>query len=107
MIVDHRTYNITPRMTKEYLSLFEQYGLPVQMKHLGNLLGYYVTEIGTQDQLTHLWGYESLADMEEKRANRNADPAWTEFLKKTTGMIRSQETKIIRPAAFSPKIDLD
>ena len=46
MIIDHRTYNIVPRKTKAYLRLFEEHGLPVQMKHLGNLLGYYVTEIG-------------------------------------------------------------
>ncbi|RED53238.1 NIPSNAP family protein [Aestuariispira insulae] len=102
MIIDHRTYNIVPRKTKEYLKLFEEIGLPVQKKHLGNLLGYYVTEIGPQDQLVHLWGYRSLADMEARRAQRNADPAWADFLVKSEGLVRSQETKIIRPVSFSP-----
>lgn len=106
MIIDHRTYNIVPRRTKDYLAAFKDYGLPVQLKHLGGLVGYYVSEIGPQDQLVHLWAYKSLADMEERRANRNADPDWAKFLKMTEGMIRSQETKILRAADFSPRIDL-
>ena len=50
----------------------------------------------------HLWGYESLADLEQRRAARNADPAWVEFLAMTEGLVQSQETKVIRPVSFSP-----
>lgn len=102
MIIDHRTYNIVPRKVQTYLKLFEDHGLPVQQRHLGPLLGYYVTDIGPQNQLIHLWGYDSLADMESRRAKRNADPDWAKFLEMTEGLVLSQETKIIRPVEFSP-----
>lgn len=102
VIIDHRTYNLVPRKAKEYLRIFEEVGLPVQLKHLGKLIGYYQVEIGPQDQVVHLWAYDSLADMENRRANRNADPEWTRFLSLTEGLVRSQETKIVRPTRFSP-----
>ncbi len=102
MIIDHRTYNITPRRMKEYLEIFETYALPIQIKHLGAPLGFYVVDTGPLDQVVHLWAYDSMADMEVKRSARNADPDWAIYMEKTKGLIVSQETKIIRPAPFSP-----
>ena len=54
------------------------------------------------NQVIHLWGYENLADMEARRAARDADPAWEKYLTKTAGLILSQETKILKPTSFSP-----
>lgn len=101
MIVDVRIYNIVPRKMGEYLKLFEQYGLPVQQRHLGDPLGYFVTEHGQLHQVVHMWGYESLADMEQKRAARNADPAWDDYMARTDGLVVSQENKLTRPTAWS------
>ena len=101
MIVDVRIYNIVPRKMGEYLKLFEQYGLPVQRRHLGEPLGYFVTEHGQLHQVVHLWGYDSLADMEQKRATRNADPAWDDYMARTDGLVVSQENKLTRPTAWS------
>jgi len=100
MIIDHRTYTIAPRKMGEFLRLFEQFGMPVQRRHLGPLLGFYVTEVGPLNQVVHLWGYDSMADMEKRRAARNADPAWDEYLSKGAGLVLSQETKLLRPAPF-------
>jgi hypothetical protein len=102
MIVDVRTYTLAPRKTAEYLKLFEAHGLPVQMKHLGSLIGYYASQIGPLNQVVHIWGYESLADMEKRRAARDADPAWAEYQKKTEGFVIAQDNKIMKPAPFSP-----
>jgi hypothetical protein len=101
MIVDVRIYNIVPRKMGEYLKLFEQYGLPVQQRHLGDPLGYFVTEHGQLHQVVHMWGYESLADIEQKRAARNADPAWDDYMARTDGLVVSQENKLTRPTAWS------
>ena len=51
MIVDVRIYQIVPRKMGEYLKLFEEYGLPVQRRHLGDPLGYFVTEHGQLHQV--------------------------------------------------------
>jgi hypothetical protein len=83
MIIDHRTYNIQHGKVGTYVELFE-------------------TTIGPINQVVHLWGYESLADMETRRAARDADPDWAVYKKKTAGMLVSQENKIVKPASFSP-----
>jgi NIPSNAP len=40
--------------------------------------------------------------MERKRAARDADPAWGEYLAMTEGMVAMQEDKVMRPTSFSP-----
>jgi hypothetical protein len=102
MIVDVRCYSITPRKMKTYLETFEKYALPVQERAGMNLLGYFVHSVGSLNKVTHLWGFNSLAHMEEVRAKRDADPAWAEYLGKTEGMVQTQENSITTPAPFSP-----
>ncbi len=102
MIIDHRTYTIAHGRNKEYLALFEAEGLPVQMEHLGNLIGYFTTAVGPVNEIVHLWGYESLADMEQRRKARDADPRWGEYKRKSAGMLVDQRNKILAPASFSP-----
>ncbi len=102
MIVDVRTYTLVPRKLPRYVELFEQHALPVMRRHGLELLGYYVSQIGPLNQVVHLWRYDSLADMEQKRARRDADPAWGAFLAMTEGMVLMQDDKVMRPSSFSP-----
>lgn len=102
MIVDVRCYTITPRKMKTYLEIFEECGLPVQQRHGLKLLGYFVHTVGSLNKVTHLWEYESLADMEIKRAARNADPDWAIYQSKTDGLVAAQENGLTTPAPFSP-----
>lgn len=102
MIVDVRTYTLVPRKLARYVELFEQHGLPVMQRHDLELLGYYVSQIGPLNQVVHLWRYDSLADLEKKRAARDADPAWSAYLSLTEGMVLAQDNKIMRPTPFSP-----
>src|SRR5580704_17043795 len=102
MIVDVRTYTLIPRKLPKYVELFEKHALPVTKRHGLVLIGYYTSYIGALNQVVHLWRYDSLADLEKKRAARDADPAWGEFLSLTEGMVLMQEDKVMRPASFSP-----
>jgi len=101
MIVDIRTYNIVPRRMKAYLALFEEFAMPVQLRHIGAPLGYFVTEHGPLHQVVHLWRYDSLADLEQKRAQRDADPAWADYLARSEGLVVSQDNKLARPTDWS------
>ena len=101
MIVDVRTYSIVPRKMAAYLEVFEQYALPVQRQHIGEPLGYFVTTHGALNQVVHLWGFDSLADMETRRAARDADPAWADYLGRTEGLVVSQQTSLARPTKWS------
>ena len=103
MIVDVRTYTVVPRKLPTYIAHFERLALPVMRRHGFELMGYYTSQIGPLNQVVHLWRYESLADLEKKRAARDADPDWAAFLTQTEGLIVMQDNKIMRPTAFSPK----
>ena len=102
MIIDHRTYTLKPNRVPEYLRIFEEEGLPIQMRHLGHLVGYFTTTIGTVNQVVHLWGYENLGEMERRRAARDADPGWAVYKAKTQDLVLHQENKIVAPVSFSP-----
>ena len=67
MIVDHRTYTFHPLKMPAWLELYENDGLPVQQRHLGQLIGFFVTEIGTLNQVVHIWAFDSLEDRQRRR----------------------------------------
>ena len=104
MIIDHRTYSFHPGKLPAWLQLFEQKGLPIQKRHLGRLIGFFVTEVGPLNQVVFMWAYDSMGDREDRRANMEADPEWTAFKKETggSGALKSQENKILVPTSFSP-----
>jgi hypothetical protein len=102
MIVDHRTYTVAHGRMAEYLERYERLALPVQLRHLGNLVGFYVSDIGPLNQVVHIWAYTSIADREERRARMAADPEWKAFLATNNGTFVQQEIKILKPTSFSP-----
>jgi hypothetical protein len=103
MIVDLRTYTMLPGRLNAWLKLFEAEALPVTARHLGSPIGVFTTEVGTLNQVVLLWGYESHADREKRRAALDADPDWAVYRKKSAdaGNVRHQENKIIKSTSFS------
>lgn len=102
MIFEHRTYTVAHGKMDSYLERYEKYALPLQKKHLGRLLGFFVSEIGPLNQVLHIWVYDDMADREQRRAALDADPAWHEFKKMNVGTFVAQEVKIMRDARFCP-----
>ena len=77
-------------------------GSASQTRILGNLIGYFHTEIGELNQVVHLWGYELLAERERRRALLAADTEWQDYLKQSPDIIVKMESRILIPAPFSP-----
>jgi NIPSNAP len=104
MIIDLRTYTMVPGRLKAFLTLYEAEALPIQMRHLGQLIGYFTTEVGTQNQVVHLWGYASMADREARRNAMEADPEWIAYRQKSAaaGNVQHQENKLLKSVSFSP-----
>ena len=102
MIVELRTYQIQPGKLQIWLDHYEKAGLPYQLKHLGNLIGFFVGEIGTINQVKHLWAYASLADRESRRAAMAKDPNWQEYRRHIPPVVLTQTSEILTPTAFSP-----
>ena len=104
MIVDLRIYTTRPNKTAEFVALYEAEAWPLQQKHLGRCLGWFVTAEGPLNQVVHLWAYESHADREARRAAMAADPAWGAYLRRAgeLGLLVAQENRLLRPTDFSP-----
>lgn len=103
MIVEMRTYTLKPLRTGEFLALYEQLALPLQRRYLGNLIGFFVTEVGPLNQVVHLWGFDSLAERERRRHEMERDPQWAVYRQRLRELdpIDRQESKLLRPVPFS------
>jgi NIPSNAP len=53
---------------------------------LGNCLGWYLVKEGRQDQVVHLWAYQSRADREARRDALYANPAWQDYVSEVMAM---------------------
>ncbi len=104
MFVDLRTYTMVPGRLKAFLTLYEAEGLPVQVRHQGQPIGYFTTETGTHNQVVHLWGYQSAADREQRREALELDPDWATYRQKSAaaGNVQHQENKLLKSVSFSP-----
>ena len=74
----------------------------IQRGHLGQLVGYFHTDIGPLNQIVHIWAFDSLDDRDRRRNALAADPAWQAFMPSIQALIEEMESKILRPATFSP-----
>jgi hypothetical protein len=103
VIYDHRTYTCRPGTLKAQLALYEQYGWPIQRKHLGDPVLYATTETGDVNSFVHIWGYRDAAERATKRAAMQADPDWQTYLEKSAeaGYLVRQENKILTAVPFA------
>lgn len=100
MYYEIRTYRLKNGAIPGYLKVVGEEGIAIQKKHLGQLVGYYFSEIGPINEIVHIWAYESLDDREARRARLAGDPAWQAFLPKIRDLIEVAENKIMKPAPF-------
>lgn len=102
MIYEERIYTIAPGRIDEYLKNYEELALEVQQEVLGNLIGFFKTEIGGLNKVIHIWGYESLDDREERRDRLSKHPRWPAYLDANLPLIEAQENRVLIPTSFSP-----
>lgn len=102
MIVEERTYTLEVGKVPEYLRLYEEEGLAIQTRILPRMVGYFSTELGTLNQVVHLWAYEDFEERTRKRAELVADEHWQAYVAKVRPLILHQENRILIPAPFSP-----
>lgn len=103
MIVEMRTYTMKPLRTAEFIELYQRLALPLQQKYLGNLIGFFVSEVGPLNQVVHLWGFDSLAERERRRHEMERDPQWAVYRQRLRELdpLDHQESQLLRPVVFS------
>ena len=102
MIYEQRTYTIKPGSTAVYLKNYEELGLDILLECLGTLIGFWYTEHGHINQLVHIWAFESLDDRLARRDRLANHPGWPAYLKANLPLLVDYESRIMRPAPFSP-----
>jgi hypothetical protein len=102
LIVEQRDYHVYTGKLGQLVGLYETEGIELQQSILGNLLGVFTTDVGALSTYTSLWGYDSYAEREERRAKLQADERWRDFLAKIQPLIHTQQNRILIPTSFSP-----
>jgi len=100
MFIDMRTYTLKNGNVPKFLKLYEEEGMEVQKRILGNMVGYYYTDIGTLNQVVHMWGYDSMDDRWERRKQLQASQEWQDYAVQMRPLVDSIENKILVPAPF-------
>ncbi|EUC18796.1 UNVERIFIED_ORG: NIPSNAP protein [Burkholderia sp. CF145] len=102
MIIEHRTYKLKPGSLNEFLSTYETEGLAIQVGALGEMLGYFVSEVGHLNCVIHLWKFDSFEDRQSRRSKLWSAPEWKVLMTKLSPMILDQRSQLLTPAPFSP-----
>lgn len=102
MIVEERIYRIRNGQLNNYLALVRDEGIGIQQPILGQLIGYFVSDIGPLSHVVHLWGYQSFEDRLSRRQRLAEDSRWQAFIPKLSALIETAENRILLPADFSP-----
>jgi hypothetical protein len=102
VIVEQRDYHVFTGKLNEVVRMYETEGIAIQQEHLGNLIGVFTTDIGALSTYTSMWGYESYAEREQRRAKLQADERWKAFLGRLQPLLHTQQNRILIPTSFSP-----
>lgn len=102
MIVECRHYTLKPGRLADYLEAYGDEGYALQARYLGEALGWFVVDVGPQNQVIHLWSYADMADMQRRRADMAADPQWVRLRERFAGIFHRQEAQILKPVDHLP-----
>ncbi len=102
MIVEQRDYHVQTGKLPELVRLYADEGIAIQQEVLGGFIGAFTTDIGALSTYTSLWGYESHAERESRRAALQARADWQGFLARIQPLIHTQQNRILVPTSFSP-----
>jgi hypothetical protein len=100
MIVEERVYTVQMGKLNAFLAYYAENGMAAQLRYLGRMYGYFYTEVGKLNQVTHLWAYRDLAERDARRARLDTDPAWLAYRSKAGDYLVDQTTRILKPAPF-------
>ncbi len=103
MIYELRTYTLHPGKAPEFIQYAGGIAMPIRGDRYGRLAGYWSTDVGTLNQVVHLWAYDDLADRTRAREELSKNPRWNaEYVPKIRPLLLKQENKIMIPTHSRP-----
>jgi NIPSNAP len=105
MIYELRIYHAMPGRLPALLSRFQNHTIQIWEKHGIRQAGFWTTLIGeSNQQLTYLLTWDSMADREERWSAFLADPEWIAIGKeseKDGQLVQNIRNELLKPTAFS------
>lgn len=102
MIVEMRQYTLEAGKVPAFLQRYGEQGVGIQSEILGGLEGYFSTDVGSVNQVVHLWSYESFEERIQRRKQLAANDEWQNYVSGVRPWMREQRSSILVPAPFSP-----
>lgn len=100
MIFEMRTYLLKPGTVPQAEEAFA--ARIAERVKLSRLAGFWRSEVGTLNQIIHIWPYKDIAERDQIRAEAIRSGVWPP---KIADFIVEMETKILYPAPFSPHFE--
>jgi hypothetical protein len=102
MIVEERNYAFAAADLPRFLDIYEREGVFIATRLLGNLIGYFRTEVGSDlNEVVHLWGFDDLNDRATRRAALWTDAEWLDFAARCPSPVH-QRNRLLMPTSWSP-----
>jgi len=105
MIYELRVYRCLPGRLPALLNRFAKTTLPLWEKHGIRQAGFWTTAVGeSNNELTYLLAWESLAERDKKWAAFGSDPEWTAKRaesEKDGPIVANISNQLLQPTAFS------
>lgn len=96
MIYELRTYSFFPGKMPAYLKLAEEVGTPIRGDNYGKREGSFIAEIGTLNQVWHIWSYKDLNDRQDCRKRLSENKDWTgEFIAQVKPLLKAQHIRFM------------
>ena len=100
-----RTYTLYVGKMAEAVKLYQEYGFPALQKggQDKKLVGYFIADTGTINQLVHLWKFDDDADRRRHWEGVYGNKDFVEgFAAKFRPLLMSQEVKLMQAAPWGP-----
>ena len=102
LLYELRTYSLYVGKVPEAVTLYENEGWPALARYQDKLVGYFLSDVGTLNQIVHLWKFADDADRRRHWQAVFADDVFMEFARKLRPLIQSQTNQLLSSAPWGP-----
>ncbi len=106
MVFHFWSSHVKPGSIPAHISAAEEVAIPSRKRHVVKLAGWYYSEIGDLNQVTHIWAFDNLKHIKKAKDAVAADPEWTgTYLPRVRGLLVAQNTYLMNTTEFGPVPD--
>lgn len=103
MIFEEQTYTVRVGKVGRLLEAYENRGLAVLRRHLGELVACWSSDLGgDMDEMIQIWRFSDVADRARRRTALAADEEWRSFAAEFGHLITQRRMRLLAAAPFSP-----